>query len=56
MIPARSVESVHTHHSGDLDIRSGLVYLDMMTNFEKIGDYCYNVAEMVSKHMRRRGE
>ena len=40
--------------SGDLEIRPGLVYLDMMTNFEKIGDYCYNVAEMVSKHMRRR--
>jgi len=40
--------------SGELDIRSGLVYLDMMTNFEKIGDYCYNVTEMVSKHMPQR--
>jgi phosphate:Na+ symporter len=39
--------------SGELDVRSGLVYIDMMTNFEKIGDYCYNVAEMVSKHMPR---
>ncbi len=37
--------------SGELDVRSGLVYIDMMTNFEKIGDYCYNVTEMVSKHM-----
>ncbi len=37
--------------SGELDIRSGLVYIDMMNNFEKIGDYCYNVTEMASKHM-----
>jgi len=37
--------------NGELDIRSGLVYIDMMNNFEKIGDYCYNVTEMVSKHM-----
>jgi phosphate:Na+ symporter len=37
--------------SGELDVRSGLVYIDMMINFEKIGDYCYNVTEMVSKHM-----
>jgi phosphate:Na+ symporter len=40
--------------SGELDIRSGLVYIDMMTNFEKIGDYCYNVTEMVSKNMMQR--
>jgi phosphate:Na+ symporter len=37
--------------SGELDIRPGLVYIDMMNNFEKIGDYCYNVTEMVSRHM-----
>jgi phosphate:Na+ symporter len=37
--------------SGELDIRSGLVYIDMMNNFEKIGDYCYNVTEMVSRHL-----
>jgi phosphate:Na+ symporter len=37
--------------SGELDVRSGMVYIDIMNNFEKIGDYCYNVAEMVSKHM-----
>jgi phosphate:Na+ symporter len=37
--------------SGELDVRAGLVYIDMMNNFEKIGDYCYNVAEMVSRHM-----
>jgi phosphate:Na+ symporter len=31
--------------SGDLGIRQGLIFLDMMTNMEKIGDYCWNVAE-----------
>ena len=40
--------------SGEFDVRPGLVYIDMMTNFEKLGDYCYNVAEMVSRHMQRR--
>jgi phosphate:Na+ symporter len=39
---------------GETEIRAGLVYLDMMTNFEKLGDYCYNVAKMVSQRMRRR--
>jgi phosphate:Na+ symporter len=28
---------------GALEIREGLVYLDMMTNMEKLGDYCWNV-------------
>ena len=37
--------------SGELDIRSGLVYIDMMNNCEKIGDFCYNVADMVSKRV-----
>ncbi len=40
--------------SGELDVRPGLIYLDMMTNFEKLGDYCYNITEMVDKHMRKR--
>ena len=35
---------------GKLEVRAGLVYLDMMTNFEKLGDYCYNVSEMVSRY------
>jgi phosphate:Na+ symporter len=28
---------------GKIRIRSGLIYLDMLTNLEKIGDYCWNV-------------
>jgi phosphate:Na+ symporter len=30
---------------GEVDIREGLIYLDMMTNMEKLGDYCMNVAQ-----------
>ncbi len=29
--------------AGTEDIRAGLIYLDMMTNLEKLGDYCFNV-------------
>jgi phosphate:Na+ symporter len=39
--------------SGELDVRSGLVYLDLMTNFEKIGDYCNNVTELLDTQMFR---
>jgi phosphate:Na+ symporter len=33
----------------DYDLRRGLLYLDMMTNMEKIGDYCWNVIKMMKK-------
>lgn len=29
--------------NGEVTVREGLIFLDMMTNMEKIGDYCYNV-------------
>lgn len=29
---------------GTVGVREGLIYLDMMTNMEKVGDYCYSVA------------
>ena len=29
--------------AGDVNVREGLIFLDMMTNMEKIGDYCFNV-------------
>jgi hypothetical protein len=28
---------------GTLGIREGIVYLDMMTNLEKLGDYSWNI-------------
>lgn len=34
--------------SGVCTIDPGLVFVDMLTNFEKVGDYCYNVAQAVA--------
>jgi phosphate:Na+ symporter len=33
--------------SGDCAIDPGLVFIDLLTNFEKIGDYCFNIAQAV---------
>ena len=33
--------------SGECAFDQGLVFLDMLSNFEKIGDYCFNIAEAV---------
>jgi len=34
--------------SGVCTVDPGLVFVDMLTNFEKVGDYCYNVAQAVA--------
>ncbi len=34
---------------GVVKVREGLVFLDMMTNMEKLGDYCFNVAASTQK-------
>lgn len=34
--------------SGVCTIDPGLLFVDMLTNFEKIGDYCYNIAQAVA--------
>ena len=34
-------------NDGVCEVDSGLVFIDMLTNFEKIGDHCFNVAEAV---------
>ena len=31
--------------SGDCSIDPGLVFIDLLSNFEKIGDYCFNIAQ-----------
>jgi len=31
--------------SGDCAIDPGLVFIDLLSNFEKIGDYCFNIAQ-----------
>ncbi len=30
------------------DVDSGLIFLDILSTFEKIGDYCYNIAQSLS--------
>ncbi|MBU1274814.1 MAG: Na/Pi cotransporter family protein [Proteobacteria bacterium] len=34
--------------SGVCTVDPGLVFVDMLTNFEKVGDYCYNIAQAVA--------
>ena len=33
---------------GDCSIDPGLLYIDMLENFEKMGGYCFNVAQAVA--------
>jgi phosphate:Na+ symporter len=35
--------------SGICTVDPGLILVDMLTAFEKIGDYCYNIAQAVAK-------
>ncbi|MCB2228110.1 MAG: Na/Pi cotransporter family protein [Desulfarculaceae bacterium] len=34
--------------SGVCTVDPGLVFVDMLANFEKVGDYCYNIAQAVA--------
>ncbi len=33
---------------GTIDVSSGLIFIDMLTSFEKIGDHAFNVAQMLA--------
>jgi phosphate:Na+ symporter len=35
-------------NDGTCNVSAGLVYVDMLTNFEKIGDHTYNIAEAIA--------
>ncbi|MFC1670825.1 Na/Pi cotransporter family protein [Spirochaetota bacterium] len=35
-------------NEGRCDVPSGLLYIDMLTSFEKIGDHAFNIAESIS--------
>ena len=35
--------------SGICTVDPGLILVDMLTAFEKIGDYCYNIAQAVAR-------
>jgi phosphate:Na+ symporter len=41
-------EHIESLRSGRCDIEPGLIFIDMPGNFEKIGDYCFNIAEAVT--------
>jgi phosphate:Na+ symporter len=48
----RLEDSMREGHIGRLNegvcgVDPGLVFIDMLTNFEKIGDHCFNIAEAV---------
>jgi len=45
---SRQSEAKRVEQAG-YDLRRGLLYLDMMTNMEKIGDYCWNVIKLMQK-------
>jgi phosphate:Na+ symporter len=34
--------------SGKCGLDQGLVFINLLTNFEKVGDYCYNISEAVA--------
>ncbi len=34
--------------SNECGLDQGLVYVNLLTNLEKIGDYCFNIAEAVA--------
>ncbi len=36
-------------HSGVCAVDPGLILIDMLTAFEKMGDYCFNIAQAVAK-------
>ena len=35
-------------NEGCCSVSAGLIFIDMLTNFEKIGDHCYNMAESIA--------
>ena len=35
-------------NAGCCSVDAGLIFIDMLTNFEKIGDHCYNLAESIA--------
>ncbi len=35
-------------NEGACTVDAGLIFIDMLTNFEKIGDHCYNLAESIA--------
>ncbi|MBW2099274.1 MAG: Na/Pi cotransporter family protein [Deltaproteobacteria bacterium] len=48
-------EQMRTGHvdrlrSGDCSVEPGLIFMGMLSNFEKIGDYCLNIAQAIASN------
>ncbi len=41
-------EHIHRLRKGECSSEPGLMFSDMLSNFEKMGDYCYNIAQAVA--------
>ena len=41
-------EHIARLNEGTCDVNQGLVFLDMLSSFEKVGDHAYNIAESIS--------
>ena len=41
-------ERIERLREGACSVDTGLIFIDMLTSFEKIGDHCFNVAEMLA--------
>jgi len=41
-------EHIKRLNNGDCNVNSGLIFIDMLTSFEKIGDHSFNIAEGIS--------
>ena len=35
-------------NNGTCEVNPGLIFIDMLSSFEKIGDHAYNIAESIS--------
>ncbi|MBD3296587.1 MAG: hypothetical protein GF392_04400, partial [Candidatus Omnitrophica bacterium] len=38
------------------DLKAGIIFMDLVDNFEKVGDHLTNVAQAVQSEMRWKGE
>jgi phosphate:Na+ symporter len=48
MREAMRQDHINRLRRGDCSIDPGLLYIDMLANFEKMGGYCFNVAQAVA--------
>ena len=47
MIEEMRQDHISRLRSGECGLDPGLVFIDLLSIFEKIGDYCFNIAQAV---------